>query len=305
MVTMTYDSLIAPKGTVGSILNWVGYSKIDVATVLDEAQLILWELGMRVREMRSEFVFGLIAGKSAVPLPPSFLDPIGRIYDLTNSTAYDQVIETNVMAGRSYDNTITGSFGTNPFTTVSGSSLVTVAKTAEPFNQDSTITIAAATSPLNGLIMNGTFPVVDVTDANDFIIDVGDVNGGAVANASGSGGGSAATYTGNNLIAGSPSRWGIWNEQLKFDTALDLPASMKLLYYKQPALLSLTNESNFLTVRYRRLLRQACNTAAADYMKDSTEYQKGVQALSQLIQSTMATDDLSYRGATIGTDTPP
>jgi hypothetical protein len=304
MVTMTYDTLIAPKGAVGSILNWVGYSKIDVATVLDEAQLLLWEVGLRVREMRSEFVFGMITGQSAVALPPNFLDPIGRIYDITNSTDYDQVIMTSAMAGRSYDNTITGTFSNNPFTTANNSSLITVAKTAEPFNQDSTITIAAATSPLNGLIINGTFPVVAITDANDFIIDAADVNGGAVASASGVGGGAAATYTGNNLIAGSPSRWGIWNEQIKFDVALDLPASMKLPYFKQPALLSPTNESNFLTVRYRRLLRQACNTAAADFMKDSTEYQKGVTTLAQLIQSTMATDDLSYRGATIGTDTP-
>src|SRR5882757_4746807 len=233
MVTMTYDTLTAPKGTVGSIANWVGYGKIDIPTVLDEAQLLLWEVGMRVREMRSEFVFGMITGQSAVALPPNFLDPIGRIYDITNSTDYDQVIMTSAMAGRSYDNTITGTFGNNPLTTLNGSSLITVAKTTEPFNQDSTITITAATSPLNGLIVNGTFPVVSITDANDFVIDAADVNGGAVASASGVGGGAVATYTGNNLIAGSPSRWGIWNEQIKFDVALDLPAAMKLPYFKQ------------------------------------------------------------------------
>jgi|SRR5882672_2503242 len=304
MVAMTYDTLIAPKGTVGSILNWVGYSKIDVVTVLDEAQFLLWDLGLRVREMRSEFVFGMIAGQCAVALPPRFLDPIGKIYDVTNVTDYDQVISTNLLAARAYEGSISGTFGTNPFTTTSGSSLVKVGQTNQPFNQDSTITIAAVAAPLNGLVLNGTFPVVSITDTNDFVIDAGDVNGGAVASATSTGGGASVTFTGNNLVAGSPSRWAVWNESIKFDTALQIPAAMKLLYFRQPLLLSTAIQTNFLTNRYPRLLRQACLAAAADFMKDSTEYQKAITALSSLIQSTAVQDDFSYRGATIGTDTP-
>ena len=47
-MAMTYTSLVAPKGTTGSLANWVGYSKLDTETVLDEAQSLLFHL-LRVR----------------------------------------------------------------------------------------------------------------------------------------------------------------------------------------------------------------------------------------------------------------
>jgi len=301
MVTMTYDSLVAPKGTTGSLLNWIGYGKIDVITVLDEAQFLLWDLGLRVREMRTSFTFGLTVGQANVSLPARFLDPIGKIYDTTNATDYDQRNETDVLASRSYS-PLSGSLGTNPFTTALGSTQVSVGLANHGINQGSTFSVLAATSA-NGLSFNSTFPVISVTDANDFVIETGDVNA-AGATASGVDGGAVATYTANNLVAASPTRWAIWDEKIHFDTAIDVPASMRLLYFRQPLLLSTTNETNFLTTRYPRLLRQACNTAAADFMKDDVEYNKGLTALTALVQSTAMQDDLSRRGATIGTDTP-
>lgn len=294
---MTYNTLVAPKGAAGSIMNWVNYSKLDVVTVVDEAQSLLFQM-LRVREMRTEWTFGMAIGQANQPLPARFLDPIGKIFDVTNGTDYGQNLQTDIVRARSYDTSLAGSFANNPFTTTVGASLVEVHEVAHGLNQDSTITILAATAT-GGLTLNGAFPIVAIVDADNFMIDAGDN-----ATASAIGGGSLATYTANNLVSGSPSRWAVWDEQTKFDTAFDSPATLKLLYYRSPSPLSTTNASNWLTSRYPMLMRKACQAAAADFMKDDVEYKKGVDALSALIQSTAAVDDLSYRGAEFGTDTP-
>jgi len=298
---MTYDTLTAAKGVSGSILNWVGYSKIDVPVILDEAQFLLYET-LRVREMKSSWTFGFVVGQCAQALPARFLDPIGRLYDLTNNTSYDQTQETRILEARTYDSSISGTFGTDPFTTTNGSGLVTVSQTNQPFNQGSSITIPNGPT-VNGLVISGTFAVTSVTDTNDFVIDVGGPSD-AVANASGAGGGAGVTFTGNNLIAGSPVQWGVWSEMIHFDVAFDTAAALKMLYYRRPQLLSSSNKTNFLTDRYPKLLRVACLASAAEYMKDDNEYQKQTSALAALIQNTAIENDFIMRGAVFGTDTP-
>lgn len=293
---MDYTSLTASKGTAGSILNWVGYSKLDAPTLLEEAQSLIYQF-LRVREMRKEWVFGVSVGQASVDLPSRFLDPIGKVCDETNSIEYDHLIETKLQSRRTYDDIASTALGTDPFTTVSGSGLVTVAKTAHGISQDSIVTIAGA-SAVNGITPNGTFPVDSVT-TNAFVIDTG-----GTANANGSGGGSAASYTGSNLVQGSPRAWAIWDDAVKFDFAFDAAAVMKLLYYRLPDLLSASNPTNFLTIKYPKLLRVATTAAAAEFMKDDGEYQKGLAALQSLIQQTAVADDYSYRGASFGTETP-
>lgn len=295
-MSMTYTSLVASKATAGSIMNWVSYSKLDVIPIVDEAQTLIFQF-LRVREMRSEWTFGLSVGQASVALPSRFLDPIGRIYDLTNGTAYSHGVDTNVRERRAFE-PLTGSFGTSPFSTTSGSALVTCTDTAHGLNQDSTITIAAATAT-GGLTLTGTFAVTSITDANTFVIDAG-----TEATSTATDGGAVATWTANNLIAASPSCWGVWDEAVKFDTAFDAVASLKLMYYRRPALLSATNLSNWLTDRYPMLVRKACQAAAADYMKDSDEYARQVKSLTDLIGLATAGDDLMLRGAEFGTDTP-
>ncbi len=298
---MTYNTLVAAKSASGSVLNWVGYSKIDVPTVVDEAQYLLYSM-LRVREMKTEYTFGMNIGQCDVSLPTRFLDPIGQIYDITNGTGYDQLNETSVTRARNYDSSISGTFGTNPFTTTNGSGLVSVSQTNQPFNQGSTITIPVGAT-VNGLTISGTFPVVSVTDTNDFIIDVGGPTD-TVANASSAGGGAGIIFTGNNLIAGSPVQWGVWDEKIHFDVALVTVAQMKLLYFRRPPLLSATNLTNFLTDRYPKLMRVACLASAAEFMKDDGEYQKQTQALAALVMNTAIENDMIYRGAILGTDTP-
>jgi hypothetical protein len=300
-MSMSYNTLVAAKSATGSILSWVGYSKIDVLTVVDEAQFLLYQI-LRVREMRTEFTFGVAVGQCKVALPTRFLDPMGDIFDVTNVTNYEQQIESVVMRARAYDNTVSATLGTNPFTTVSGSGLVSVNKTAHGLNQGSTFTSANAPA-LNGLALTGTFPVVSITDADNFVIDAGGTTD-TTANASGSGGGAGVTYSANNMVAGLPACWGVWDETMQFDMAANTAWQGKLLYYRQPTLLSASNPTNFLTNRYPKLMRVACLAAAAEYMKDDQEYTKQLGALNNMIQTTATFDDLSYRGASIGTRTP-
>ena len=82
----------------------------------------------------------------------------------------------------------TGTLGANPFTTVNGSSAVSVASTAHGLNPGDTAIFAGATT-FNGVMLNGAFVVQAVTDANDYVISAP-----SNASASGAGGGSAVGY---------------------------------------------------------------------------------------------------------------
>jgi len=297
-MAMNYTTLTAAKGSPGSILNWVGYGKIDVATVLDEAQSLLFSL-LRVREMRTEWVFGMAPGACRVALPVRFLDPIGKAWDITNSIKLGQKIETEIAGARAYDSSLAGSFGNNPFTTTVASSSVLAHLVGHNLTQASTITIVGS-AVVDGVTMNGTFEVLDVVDVDNIHIDIGDQTGTAGA----VGGGAAATYTANKLLTSTPSRWAVWDEMMQFDAAFEIQTAFKLLYFRAPPLLSGTNPTNFLTNRYPALLREATNTKSAAFMKDDEEYNKGLQALTALVQSVNAENDLLYRGLEFGTDTP-
>jgi hypothetical protein len=296
-MAMSYTSLVAAKGVTGSLANWVDYTKLDTAAVLDEAQSLLFQL-LRVREMRTEWTFGIAVGASEIALPDRFLDPVGRVFDVRNGYGLSHWIETDIAAARAYDNSVSGTFATDPFTATIDLTTVAVVKTAHGLTQGSTITIAGASS-VGGLTLNGTFPVTSITSANAFVIDVD-----AYATSTATGGGAAVTYSANKLIAASPTLWGIFDEKLKLDCAMDTASEFKMLYYRSPRLLSSTNLTNWLTSRYPKLLRVACMAAAADFMKDDVEYNKNLSALTALVGSTAAENDLQYRGAEFGTDTP-
>ncbi len=295
-MAMSYTTLISPKTTSGSIASWVNYSKLDVETILDEAQSLIFQT-LRVHQMKTEWVFGMAVGQANHDLPERFLDPIGRLFNVTDGIAYRHQIETDIQEYRSYE-PMSGSFATDPFTTAAGSSLVTVEEVAHGLTQDSTLTIAGSAT-VGGLTLNGTFPIVSITDDDHFVIDTDADAASAVT-----GGGAAATYTANRLVDGSPSSWSVWNEQFKFDVALIEAAQFKMLYYRAPKLLSASNETNWLTNRYPLLIRKACQVQAADFMKDDAEYTKHLSALGTLIQTVSAENDMIYRGAEFGTETP-
>lgn len=70
------------------------------------------------------------------------------------------------------------------------------------------------------------------------------------------------------LESGTPSRWTIVGETAYVDVLPSEAFSGILLYYKSPTVLSVSNESNFLTNRYPSLLRYACMAKAYEHAKD-------------------------------------
>lgn len=298
-MAMNYTSLIASKGSSGSIATWVEYSKLDLPPIVDEAQALLYSV-LRCREMLADYTFTMAAGQSYVALPPRFLDPIGRIY-LTSITSTVRHKDANFLQrARNYAET-SGTLGSNPFTTTSGSNTVTVNLVGHGFNQDSVLNTSGATL-FNGATINGTFPITSIIDANNFTIDITVL--GTTPSGSGAGGGSAVAYICDNLVAGSPSWFGIWNENIYFNTAFFQTSLCKLQFFQSLPLLSATNLTNFLTTRYPQLLRTACVAAAADFMKDDAEYQKGNARLAAMAQQISIENDMSLRGMELDTETP-
>lgn len=70
-----------------------------------------------------------------------------------------------------------------------------------------------------------------------------------------------------NLEEGEPGRWSIIGTTAYLDVAAESTFAGKLMYFARPAALSVSNETNFLTVRYPTLLRLACMTKAFEHMK--------------------------------------
>ena len=298
-MAMTYNTLVAPKGTAGSLLNWVGYSKVDVTTAVDELQALIYSL-LRVREMRFQWVFGIPVGGAKIALPARYLDPIGDLKDNIGNKYYQRT-ESTVTDGRTFDSSLSGSFGANPFTTgAAGSPVITAVLANHGLNQSSDITILGATA-VDGVTINGTSLVTNIIDINTFQFVVTDAE---ATTGNVTGGGSAATYTANNLISGQPLQWAVWDEYLQFDGAFDTATQFRLMVYKSLPLLSASNPTNFLTDRYPQLVRTAGMASAATFIKDDNEYTKHLTALQQMIQSIQAESDLGYRGADLYTETP-
>jgi hypothetical protein len=302
-MTMTYDTLVGSKTQSGSIALWTNYTKLDIPTIIDEAQALLYSEGrLRAREMTTDLVFTGQVGTSVYPLPARFLDPIGRI-KVNSFNNFIRHIDPGALEGRRIYTETTGSLGPNPFTTVTGSNTVSVFLAGHGFAQDSEIALTGATA-FNGVTINGTFPVTAITDANDFTIDITIL--GTTPTGSGSGGGSGITYICDSLISGTPLYYSIWNEQLKFDQAFFQESLCRLQYYQSAPLLATGSpqNSNFLTTRYPQMMRVACMAAAADFMKDTEEYNKQFQRLTTMIEKISIENDMHYRGMELEADTP-
>ena len=300
-MAMSYTSLTAAKGTSGAIATWVNYTKLDIPVIVDEAQSLLYSEGrLRTREMKTELVFTMPVNYSYIALPTGFLDPIGKIQTTSFNNRIEHKDENYVATARNYQET-TGTLGANPFTTTASSNTVSVALAAHGFSQDSTINLTGATA-FNGVTLNGTFPINGVPDANDFTIDI--TNLGTTPTGSGSGGGSAVNYICDALTPGTPYWWAIWDEQIKFDQAFFQTTLCRLQYFRSPPLLSSTNQTNFLTNRYPKLLRIACMAAAAEFMKDDTEYQKLLSRLQSSVEAVSMENDMEYRGLDLAPDIP-
>ena len=298
-MSMSYTSLVAAKGVSGSIATWTNYTLLDASTIVDEAQALVYGI-MRTREMLTDFPFTITVGGSSTPLPARFLDPIGRIY-MPGVMQYIRHKDSNFIETTRNFTESSGTLGTNPFTVTSGSNTVAVALTGHGFNQASVFNVSGSTA-VDGVTINGTFNITSIIDANNFNIDI--TNLGTTPTSSVTGGGAAAAYICDNLVAAFPQWYGIWNETIFFDTAFVQTSLCRLQYYQSLPLLSATNQTNFLTNRYPQLMRVACMASAADFMKDDTEFQKQYGKLQTIIQQIMIENDMQYRGMELDTETP-
>lgn len=99
------------------------------------------------------------------------------------------------------------------------------------------------------------------------------------------------------LNVGEPRWYAIFDELINFDCAADGAQTFRLVYYKKPAALSVSNTTNFMTSRYSHLLRQFCLRHAALFLKDDTAAARYEARGAEMLQSIMVNDDLSRRGA--------
>lgn len=74
---------------------------------------------------------------------------------------------------------------------------------------------------------------------------------------------------------------------INFDSPPDLAYTYALLYFQQPADLGLSNETNFLTMFYPRLLRVSCMAAACEWLKES-----GQGTFDRTYWDTLAEDEI-------------
>lgn len=105
------------------------------------------------------------------------------------------------------------------------------------------------------------------------------------------------------LLSAVPSRWSIIGETAYVDVLPISTFTGILMYYAQPAdLAATTNETNFLTTRYPKLLRHACMAMAFEHMKDTDRAGGYMQLVEADLQEAMRTNDMYRRGQHVPRD---
>jgi hypothetical protein len=103
-------------------------------------------------------------------------------------------------------------------------------------------------------------------------------------------------YENGVLTTGTPHNYAIFSEALQFDVAYEAAATLRLLGFRAPTLLSLANPTNFLTVRYPHILRAAALARAFSYRNSDERADKELTLLAAYIAKANAESDLTYRG---------
>jgi hypothetical protein len=98
------------------------------------------------------------------------------------------------------------------------------------------------------------------------------------------------------ITSGTPYNYAIFGEALQFDLAYDAAATLKLIGFKAPTVLSIGSPTNFLTTRFPHILRSACLGRAYNYRNNDERADKEFALLAAYIQKANAESDLTYRG---------
>jgi hypothetical protein len=102
--------------------------------------------------------------------------------------------------------------------------------------------------------------------------------------------------TTGELYSGSPTRWTLLGEEMQLDVKCIEAFGGQLMYYRQPAPLGASNQTNFLSIRYPMLLRCACMMRAYEHMKAPSMATGYMQQAELQLAEAMRTSDMSRRG---------
>ena len=97
-------------------------------------------------------------------------------------------------------------------------------------------------------------------------------------------------------IESEPTHYAIWDEKFQFNVAMDAARAFTLVYYKQPAELSASSETNWLTSRYPHLLMAACRYYAEIFTKNFKARDEAMRDMERILATVAVQDDLTYRG---------
>lgn len=97
------------------------------------------------------------------------------------------------------------------------------------------------------------------------------------------------------LSTGTPSRWAVLGETAYVDVLPSATFSGYVAFYKRPDALSVSNETNWLTIRYPALLRFACLAKGYEHMKDMQNAMTYTQMAEAKIGEANATNELLRR----------
>lgn len=98
------------------------------------------------------------------------------------------------------------------------------------------------------------------------------------------------------LTIGTPNYWTVIGTTIYFDTQLDTAQLGRLWCYKQPAALSVSNPTNFLTDRFPTLLRRACLMFAYESRHRAADFQAETLLAEQAIMNANVQDDMAKHG---------
>ena len=94
----------------------------------------------------------------------------------------------------------------------------------------------------------------------------------------------------------TPTCWTIIGETAHLDVLLSAAFSGRMMYYFKPADLSVSNETNFLTIRYPKLLREMSMAIAYQHMKDTVRAQEYLTYAMAGIADANRSNELWRRG---------
>jgi len=101
----------------------------------------------------------------------------------------------------------------------------------------------------------------------------------------------------NLLPEGVPTLWADYDDRINFNTKADAAYTAKMAYYKTPTALSVSNETNWLTINHPTLLRRVCLMFAAEARKEFDSMDRAeIKALS-MIEEIKRDGDLGMRSS--------